>query len=105
MPPVASPTEAPSCLAVMRRALQPRRRTLILYSIDLRSMRGSHPFGRETFARREDAERFIEELRREEPRAWEFTGDRGARARGRRGQLADTIVVSADARGSRTLQH
>ena len=67
MPPVASPTEAPSCLAVMRRALQPRRRTLILYSIDLRSMRGSHPFGRETFARREDAERFIEELRREEP--------------------------------------
>ncbi len=62
MPPVASPSEAPSCLAVMRRALQPRRRTLSLYSIDLRSMRGSHPFGRETFARREDAEKFLEEL-------------------------------------------
>jgi hypothetical protein len=66
MPPVASPTEAPSCLAVMRRAL-PRRRTLTLYSIDLRSTRGSHPFGRETFGRREDAERFLEELRRDEP--------------------------------------
>ena len=45
MPPVASP-EAPSCLAVMRRALQPRRRTLVAYSVDLRSMRGNHPFGR-----------------------------------------------------------
>ena len=66
MPPVASPTEAPSCLAVMRRALQPRRRTLIVYSVDLRSMGGNHPFGRETFTRREDAERFIEELRRED---------------------------------------
>ena len=67
MPPVASPTEAPSCLAVLRRALQPSRRTLIVYSVDLRSMSGNHPFGRETFTRREDAERFIEELRREDP--------------------------------------
>ena len=66
MPPVASPTEAPSCLAVMRRAVQPRRRTLIVYSVDLRSMGGNHPFGRETFTRREEAERFIEELRRED---------------------------------------
>ena len=95
MPPVARPTEAPSCLAVMGRALQPRRQTLILYSIDLRAMRGSHPFGRETFARREDAERFIEELRRDEP---ELASARiEERARGRRGQLADGIVVSADA--------
>ena len=66
MPPVASPTDAPSCLAVMRRALQPRRRTLIVYSVDLRSMGGNHPFGRETFTRREEAERFIEELGRED---------------------------------------
>ena len=66
MPPVASPTEAPSCLAVMRRALQPWRRTLIVYSVDLRSMSGDHPFGRETFTRREDAEQFIEELRRKD---------------------------------------
>ena len=64
MPPVASPTEAPSCLEVMRRALQPRRRTPIVYSVDFRSMGGNHPFGRETFTRREEAERFIEELGR-----------------------------------------
>ena len=37
-----------------------------MYSVDLRSMGGNHPFGRETFTRREDAERFIEELRRED---------------------------------------
>jgi hypothetical protein len=66
MPPVASPTEAPSCLAVMRRAVRPRKRTLRLYSVDLRSMGGNHPFGRETFSRREEAERFIEELGRED---------------------------------------
>jgi hypothetical protein len=66
MPPVASPTEAPSCLAVMRRARQPWRRTLTVYSVDLGSNSGNHPFGRETFARREDAEQFIEELRRDD---------------------------------------
>ena len=66
MPPVASSTEAPSCLAVLRRAVQPSRRTLIVYSVDLRSMGGDHPFGRETFTRREDAEQFIEELRRKD---------------------------------------
>ena len=38
----------------------------MLYSVDLRSMGGNHPFGRETFSRREEAERFIEELRRED---------------------------------------
>jgi predicted enzyme related to lactoylglutathione lyase len=27
----------------------------------------NHPFGRDTFSRREDAERFIEELRKVEP--------------------------------------
>ena len=53
MPPVAIPTEAPSCLAVMGRALQPRRQTLILYSIDLRaSSHGSASFSRK-FARYE----------------------------------------------------
>jgi hypothetical protein len=52
----------------MRRALQqPRRQTLIAYSIDVRAMNGKHPFGRETFTRREDAERFIDELRRDDP--------------------------------------
>ena len=67
MPSVASPTDAPSCLAVMRRALQPRKRTLIVYSVALRSKGGNHPFGRETFTRREEAERFIEELGTEDP--------------------------------------
>jgi hypothetical protein len=66
MPPVASP-DAPSCVAVMRRALESRTRPLIVYSIHLRSTSANHPFGRETFSRREDAERFIEELRVEEP--------------------------------------
>ncbi len=67
MSPVASPTEAPSCLAVMRRALKPRTHRLIVYSVDLPARNSNHPFGRDTFSRREDAERFIEELRTEEP--------------------------------------
>jgi hypothetical protein len=67
MPAVASPTEAPSCLAVMRRVLPPGRRRLIVYSVDLRSMGGDHPFSRETFSRRDDAERFIDEFRRDDP--------------------------------------
>ena len=66
MPVVASPTEAPSCLAVMRRARQLARRRLIVYSVDLRSTGGDHPFSREAFTRRDDAERFIDELRRED---------------------------------------
>jgi hypothetical protein len=65
MPAVAS-ADAPSCVAVLRRALEPRRRPLIVYSVDVRSI-PNHPFGRETFSRREDAERFIEELRKVEP--------------------------------------
>jgi hypothetical protein len=67
MPPVASPIEAPSRLAVMRRALEPRTHRLIVYSVDFGSTSANYPFGRETFARREDAERFLEELRRDQP--------------------------------------
>lgn len=67
MPLVASPTEAPSCLAVLRRAVQPSRRTLVVCTVDLRSTSGNHPFGRETFTRREDAAQFIEEPRGEDP--------------------------------------
>jgi hypothetical protein len=66
MPPAASP-DAPSCEAVMRRALESRREPVILYSVDLPATSPTYPFGRETFIRREDAERFIEELRRLEP--------------------------------------
>ena len=66
MPVVASPTEAPSCLAVMRRARQLARRRLIVYSVDLPPMGGDHPFSREAFTRRDEAERFIDELRSED---------------------------------------
>jgi len=67
MSPVASPTDAPSCLAVMRRgALKPRRPRLTVYTIVVRSLR-SQPFGRETFASREDAEHFIEEVHCRDP--------------------------------------
>ena len=67
MPPVAAATDSPWCLAVMRRDLEPRTHRVIMYSVDLPSRNANHPFGRDTFSRREDAERFIEELRRVEP--------------------------------------
>ena len=63
MPPVAS-SDTPACVAVMRRALEPRRQPVILYSVDLPATSPNYPFGRETFIRHEDAERFIEELRK-----------------------------------------
>ena len=66
MPPLAS-FDAQSCEAVMRRALEPRRQPVTLYSVDLPATSPNYPFGRETFIRREDAERFIEELRGLEP--------------------------------------
>ena len=71
MRPVASPMEAPSRLAVMRRALEPRRQRC-LYSVEPRLDERQPPFGRETFIRREDAERFIEEVRREDSRFANF---------------------------------
>ena len=63
MPAVA--THAPSCVAVMRHAFERTTQKVIVYSVDLRST--NCPFGRETFGRRGDAERFIEEVRREQP--------------------------------------
>jgi hypothetical protein len=51
----------------VRRALKPRRELLMVYSVTLPSTSVSHPFSRETFSRRDDAERFIDEVRREEP--------------------------------------
>ena len=66
MSPVVSPTDAPSCLAVMRRAPKPRRPRLTVYTIVVRSLR-SQPFGQETFASREDAEHFIEEVHCRDP--------------------------------------
>jgi hypothetical protein len=65
MPPIGV-ADAPSCLAVTRHALERRRQRLIVYAVDLHSS-SDHPFGEATFARRDDAERFIEEVRRKEP--------------------------------------
>ena len=67
MPPVATLTDTPSCVAVLRPALEPGTHRLIVYSVDLPSRSSNHPFGRDTFSHREDAERFINELRRAEP--------------------------------------
>jgi hypothetical protein len=50
----------------MRHALKPERQRLIVYAVDLRS-RGDRRFGEATFARHEDAERFIEEIRGNDP--------------------------------------
>lgn len=69
--PTAILHDTPSRLAVTRHALEPRRRKLIVYAIDIRSCL-DQPFGEATFARREDAERFIEDIRRTDP---ELAGD------------------------------
>jgi len=66
MPPVT--TDAPSCVAVLRRALERTPPKVIVYSVDVRSTSPNHPFGRETFNRREDAERFVEEMCIENPK-------------------------------------
>jgi hypothetical protein len=66
MSPIARISEPPSCVAVMRQALEPRRQQLIVYAVDLRSM-PDDPFGEATFLRREDAERFIEGIRDDDP--------------------------------------
>jgi hypothetical protein len=66
MPPLTKAPDHPTCLAVIRRALEPKKQPVVLYSIDVHSVPNS-PFGRETFASRDDAESFIEELHRENP--------------------------------------
>jgi hypothetical protein len=66
MPPIATLHEPPSCVAVMRQALEPRRQQLIVYAVDLRST-PDDSFGEATFLRREDAERFIEGIRDDDP--------------------------------------
>jgi hypothetical protein len=52
----------------MRHALAPKRQQLIVYSVSLPSTSARNPFARETFRRREDAERFIEEVRGDDPK-------------------------------------
>ena len=68
--PTASVADPPSCLAVTRHALKQhaleQRRKLTVYGVSLPS--GTHhPFGDATFAHREDAERFIQEVRKRQP--------------------------------------
>jgi len=48
------------------RPAKPRRQPLVVYTIDVHSLHGQ-PFGRETFALREDAERFLEEIGGHDP--------------------------------------
>jgi hypothetical protein len=68
MSPVVAANDAPTCLAVMRRGLGKKRmRPLVVYGVDLPTTSPNHPFGRETFTRREDAERFIEDVRGDAP--------------------------------------
>jgi len=62
---------------------------VIVYAIlDIRSS-PDHPLGDaiETFLRREDAERFIAEVRSDDLDPRELPADRGARARGGRAEL------------------
>jgi hypothetical protein len=79
MPPIATLPEAPSCLAVMRHALEARKQQLIVYTVELDSSSPSHPFGEATFARREHVDRFIEEVRKEEPELASHLRIEGAR--------------------------
>jgi hypothetical protein len=67
MPPITILPDAWSRLGVIPRVPEPGTHRLIMYSVDLPSRSSNHPFGRDTFIRREDAERFIEELRKVEP--------------------------------------
>ena len=64
----ASPTNASSARReVMRPAAETRRRQpMVVYTVDVHSIPGQ-PFARETFSLREDAERFVEEIRRDNP--------------------------------------
>jgi hypothetical protein len=49
-----------------RRTIRPRSKPLVVYTIDVHSVPGQ-PFGRETFSRREDAERYVADVSRGAP--------------------------------------
>ena len=72
---------------------------LVFAIIDLRSSL-DHPFGEavDTLVRREDAERFIEEVRGDNRNVCELPADRGARARCVRAELP--VANCADIRPS-----
>jgi hypothetical protein len=62
---------------------------LILYAVIDERSSPDHPLGDsiEVFVLRENAERFIEEVRGDDPEAGEPSADRGARAAGGRAEL------------------
>lgn len=64
MPPLASAPYQPTCLAVIRRVLEPKTQPLSCTRSTLDSRRAVRPGN---FSCREDAESFIEELRRDNP--------------------------------------
>ncbi|HLA14108.1 MAG TPA: hypothetical protein VJZ25_03715 [Gemmatimonadaceae bacterium] len=76
-----------------------RLRVLVYAVHDLRSS-PEHPLGDavETFIRREDAERFIEAVRGDDPEPRELPEDRGARARGGPAGGQQIIVSKAEAK-------
>jgi hypothetical protein len=53
-------------LEVMSRAGRPRRKPVLVYTIDVHSIPGQ-PFGRETFSVRADAESFVEQMCGDDP--------------------------------------
>jgi hypothetical protein len=57
----------------------------------------------ETFIRREDAERFLEEVRGDDPLARELPADRGAGAGGGRAELTRAALQSAEKARSRDM--
>ena len=51
------------------RAAQPReQRGAVVFSVDLGPPGPGHPFSRETFSRRDDATKFIDEVRGDDPK-------------------------------------
>ena len=66
MPPVAMLHDE-ACEAVAGRAIRLREQQVIVYSVDLGPTSLTYPFSRETFGQREDAERFIEDVRGDDP--------------------------------------
>ncbi len=66
MSPLATLPGTPTRYAAMQRGIPKKVQPRVVYTVNLRSIPDA-PFGRETFAGREDAESFIEELRREAP--------------------------------------
>lgn len=66
MPLAPSLVDSPSRLTRTRGAVRPGSQPFVVYTIDTHSVSGQR-FGRETFARRDDAESFLEDIRLSDP--------------------------------------